>query len=93
VDSGDVIAGRYRLEQPVGQGNMGGVWLTTDRTLHRQVALKQGSSMRREGVSGAKLMDPNVIAVFDVVENEAGQALVASTTLVPSDLILLDNWD
>jgi hypothetical protein len=72
VDRGDVIAQRYRLERPIGEGNMGVVWLATDPKLHRTVALKQGSRMRREGVGGAKLLHPNVIAVFDVAEDDDG---------------------
>ena len=36
----DVIAGRYRLESPIGEGAMGAVWRAEDQTLKRQVAIK-----------------------------------------------------
>ncbi|MFC0111872.1 serine/threonine-protein kinase [Kibdelosporangium aridum] len=70
--SGDVIAGRYRLEDAVGAGGMGMVWRATDLELRREVALKQASSgngeeTRREARIGAGLHHPNVIVVFDVV--------------------------
>jgi hypothetical protein len=72
VHSGELIAQRYRLEEPIGAGGMGTVWLATDTTLHRVVALKVSSESRREGVGGAKLMHPNVIAVFDVTKADDG---------------------
>lgn len=55
---------------------MGVVWLGTDTRLHRSVALKLGKPGARisdEGVGGAKLMHPNVIAVFDVTEDDIGR--------------------
>src|SRR5882724_1091790 len=73
MDSGDVIAGRYRLVRVIGKGGMGVVWLGTDTKLRRSVALKLGARMQREGVGGAKLMHPKVIAVFDLVEDADGQ--------------------
>lgn len=55
---------------------MGVVWLATDTVLRRSVALKLGKAGARipdEGVSGANLMHPNVIAVFDVTEDDSGR--------------------
>lgn len=43
-----VIAGRYRVLSPLGEGAMGAVYLGEDMQLHRQVALKV---MRREWVA------------------------------------------
>ena len=34
-----MIAGRYRLDQPIGRGGMGEVWAATDTRLRRQVAV------------------------------------------------------
>ena len=68
--SGDVVAGRYRLEEAVGAGGMGEVWRATDVDLRRVVALKlatTGDDIRREARIGAGLHHPNVITVFDVV--------------------------
>ena len=36
----DVIAGRYRLDSPIGEGAMGAVWRAEDQVLKRQVAIK-----------------------------------------------------
>lgn len=36
----DIIAGRYRLESPIGEGAMGAVWRAEDQTLKRPVAIK-----------------------------------------------------
>jgi eukaryotic-like serine/threonine-protein kinase len=41
ADSGRVIAGRYRLEAPIGRGAMGVVWRARDQLLDRDVALKE----------------------------------------------------
>ena len=73
------IAGRFRVERPVGRGGMGAVWLGTDERLNRQVALKQvisradepvdHSRALREARSLAALNHRNVVAVYDVVED------------------------
>ncbi|MFI7673223.1 tetratricopeptide repeat protein [Actinophytocola sp. NPDC049390] len=72
MGSGDVIAGRYRLEDVIGRGGMGEVWRATDLELRRVVAVKQantgdGEVIRREARIGAGLHHPHVISVFDVV--------------------------
>ena len=40
MQAGQVIADRYRLESPVGEGAMAAVWQAEDLTLKRQVAIK-----------------------------------------------------
>ena len=79
--SGDVIAGRYRLEEAVGAGGMGEVWRATDLELRRVVALKRATTgdsgeTRREARIGAGLHHPNVISVFDVVVEDDQRWLV-----------------
>ncbi|MFI7676501.1 protein kinase [Actinophytocola sp. NPDC049390] len=79
--SGDVIAGRYRLEDTVGAGGMGVVWRATDLELRRVVAVKRtstgdGEQLRREARIGAGLQHPNVISVFDVVVEDDERWLV-----------------
>ena len=75
----DVIAGRYRVEREVGRGGMGSVWLCRDERLGREVAVKQvgglpgESSMHlaralREARHSAALNHPNVVAIFDALE-------------------------
>jgi len=40
LQAGQVIAGRYLLASPIGEGAMGAVWRAEDQTLKRQVAIK-----------------------------------------------------
>ncbi|WP_109509603.1 serine/threonine-protein kinase [Nocardioides speluncae] len=74
-----MIAGRYSPVREIGRGGMGSVWLGQDKVLGRQVALKQigllpGAEdvnvvrVRREARHAASLSHPNVVAVFDLVE-------------------------
>jgi serine/threonine protein kinase len=70
-----LVAERYRLEEPLGQGAMGEVWRATDHTLGRPVAVKllradaAGSDridrFRREACFAARLNHPHVVAVYD----------------------------
>ncbi|MCR6489828.1 protein kinase [Amycolatopsis sp. OK19-0408] len=72
MDRGDLIADRYRLVEQIGRGGMGVVWLATDTTLRRPVALKVGVSAD-EPVAGARLGHPNVIAAYDLVKTDDGR--------------------
>lgn len=73
-----MIAGRYRLERELGRGAMGAVWLATDEVLGRSVALKQlisldgvsDAAVEREAQLAARLVHPNVVAVFDLVRDD-----------------------
>ncbi|WP_196873423.1 serine/threonine-protein kinase [Nocardioides luteus] len=73
-----MIAGRYRLERELGRGAMGAVWLATDDVLGRSVALKQlvaldgvsDAAVEREARLAARLVHPNVVAVFDLVRDD-----------------------
>ena len=76
----EVIGGRYRVHAAIGRGGMGTVWACRDETLKRDVAVKQvgllpGESVTdsaralREARSSAGLSHPNVVTVFDVVED------------------------
>src|SRR5689334_19814193 len=77
-----LIAGRYRLLQPVGSGGMGRVWLARDEMLDRDVAVKEflppdwmtedeQTRLRdrtlREARSAGRLNHPHVVRVYDVV--------------------------
>jgi serine/threonine protein kinase len=74
--TGQVIAGRYELSTRLGVGGMSTVYLAFDRRLERQVAIKllaehlAGDSQfvtrfRREALSVARLVHPNIVQVFD----------------------------
>src|SRR5438270_10551778 len=70
------IAGRYRIEGRLGVGGMSTVHLAFDQRLERHVALKLlaehladdpafVSRFRREALSAARLIHPNIVQVFD----------------------------
>jgi serine/threonine protein kinase len=84
ADTGRVIAGRYRLEAPVGRGAMGVVWRARDQLLDRDVAVKEVQIAEtltdeeranayqrtlREAKTAARLNHPGVVAVYDVAED------------------------
>ncbi len=92
----DIIAGRYRVVRPVGRGGMGTVWLCTDETLHRQVAVKQIGSLpgespddtaraMREARLAAALNHKNAVSIYDVVEQGGTTWLVME--YVPSQTL------
>jgi serine/threonine protein kinase len=85
ADAGRVIAGRYRLEAPIGRGAMGVVWRARDQLLDRDVAVKEvriaetltdeeraNAYQRtlREAKTAARLNHPGVVTVYDVAEDE-----------------------
>ena len=74
--STQVIAGRYELGERLGYGGMSTVQLALDRRLERHVAVKLlaehladdsqfVSRFRREALSAARLVHPNIVQVFD----------------------------
>jgi serine/threonine-protein kinase len=72
--AGDVIAGRYRLIEPLGRGAMSSVWLAEDPELQRRVAVKtlaptaDRARFEREARAVAALSDPNIGALYDYGE-------------------------
>jgi len=78
-----ILAQRYRLERRLAQGGMAEVWLGTDLLLTRQVAIKLlkpalaadpivAERFRREAISVAQLSHPNIVAIYDTIDETIG---------------------
>ncbi|MFD4630398.1 serine/threonine-protein kinase [Streptomyces sp. NPDC058284] len=82
-----VIAGRYRLLAPLGEGGMGTVWQARDEVLGREVAVKEVRApaglpavevdrlyarLEREAWAAARIPHRNVVTVYDVA-SEGGR--------------------
>src|SRR5712692_443042 len=69
--AGDLIAGRYRLLEPLGRGALSAVWLADDEELGRRVAVKtlapaaDPARFEREARAIAMLSHPNICALHD----------------------------
>jgi eukaryotic-like serine/threonine-protein kinase len=78
----EMIAGRYRLLEPLGRGAMSSVWLAQDEELGRRVAVKMlGPSadrarFEREARAVAALSHPNIGALYDYGEADARPYMV-----------------
>ncbi len=84
---GELIAGRYELEELVGSGGMSNVFRAHDRLLERTVALKilheqytrdedYVERFRREARAVAQLTHPNIVTVIDRGEQDGRQFIV-----------------
>lgn len=80
------LAGRYRLTEMVGSGGAGNVWAAVDEVLGRRVAVKDvgappwltvegWEALRertlREARAAAVIGHPNVVTIYDVVEEDS----------------------
>jgi len=80
LEPGAVLAGRYRLDEKLGEGGMGVVWAATHQVTRQTVALKllvpgAGTEANRfvkrfmrEARAASAVKHPNVVVVFDVME-------------------------
>ena len=84
---GTVLSGRYRLESKLGSGGMSTVYLATDETLDRPVAIKvlhremsdepdQLERFRLEARSAARLSHPNLVSVIDAGDDKGRPYIV-----------------
>ena len=84
---GELIAGRYELEELVGRGGMSSVYRAKDRLLERTVAIKllhehysrdddYVERFRREARAAAQLSHPNIVTVIDRGEDGGRQFIV-----------------
>ncbi|MFG2944929.1 serine/threonine-protein kinase [Streptomyces adustus] len=82
---GLLLAGRYRLADPIGSGGMGRVWRAHDELLHRTVAIKELTAAlyvsegdrgvllartRAEARAAARINHSAVVTVHDVLEHD-----------------------
>lgn len=75
-----LIAGRYRLHDPIGRGAMGEVWRAFDETLGRPVAVKlllpqdsdptAAARFRLEAQTAGMLNHAHVVSIFDFGEHD-----------------------
>src|SRR5205814_3979942 len=83
-----VLVGHYRIEREIGRGAMGRVYLATDTTLGRRVALKalaphltgdasHRERLRREARAAASLTHSGICTVYALEEID-GQLFIAS---------------
>ncbi|HTL39178.1 MAG TPA: serine/threonine-protein kinase [Kofleriaceae bacterium] len=84
LESGQILAQRYRVQRLLGKGGMGAVYLADDEVLHELVALKVISSafssdeqamiarFRREAAAARKVSSPSVIRIHDLGEARPG---------------------
>jgi eukaryotic-like serine/threonine-protein kinase len=96
LPAGRMLAGRYRLVSVIGRGGMGAVWRARDEVLNRDVAVKEivwpeqmnaaeRETARRRAVLeaqlAARLSHPNVVGVYDILEEDGRPCIVME--LVP----------
>lgn len=87
VALGDLLGGRYRLVELLGQGGMATIYRATDAQLHRDVAVKVlrpeygrdpdfVARFRQEAQAAASLSHPNVVGVYDFGASADGPYIV-----------------
>ena len=103
---GDVVAGRFRIEELIGQGGMGKVYRARHLTLDRQVCLKmlrpallEDSTVvgrfEREAMAASRLNHPNSIHVLDFGRSPSdGSLYIVMEHVQGKDLrqLLRDEW-
>jgi len=88
---GELIAGRYELEELVGTGGMSSVYRAYDKLLERHVALKvlheqftadgdYVERFRREARAVAQLSHPNIVTVSIAASRTTGSTSSSSTS-------------
>jgi serine/threonine-protein kinase len=92
-----LINGRYRLVSRLGRGGMGAVYVATDTTLERPVAVKVirddvnspldlASRFRREARAAASFAHPHVVRVYDFGVDRSGRPFLVMELLEGSTL-------
>jgi eukaryotic-like serine/threonine-protein kinase len=97
LSSGSLIAGRYKLDQWLGEGGMGQVWAATHAITRRRVALKflkaspigraeMHQRFLREARAVSLVRHPSVVDVLDVFELVGGAPVIVMDLLVGETL-------
>lgn len=94
---GTTVAGKYRLNQPLGSGGMAEVWSATNTFTERQVAIKfmnpeiaktpeAAARFLKEAKVSARVNHPNIIDILDVGQTEEQQLFLVMELLAGSPL-------
>ncbi len=92
MQSGKIVAGKYRLNQLLGSGGMAEVWSATNTFTERQLAIKfmnrevaktseAAARFLKEAKVSARINHPNVIEIHDVGQTEEGQLFLVMELL------------
>ncbi len=92
MESGKVVAGKYRLNQLLGSGGMADVWSATNTFTERQLAIKfmnmqvaktpeAAARFLKEAKVSARINHPNVIEIHDVGQTDEGQLFLVMELL------------
>ncbi len=76
LHAGDVFAGKYRIERPLGEGGMGAVYVAVNERLQKRVALKVISERIRadpsmlarftqEAIAASRVAHPGLVEIYD----------------------------
>jgi eukaryotic-like serine/threonine-protein kinase len=87
AEIGNVLGGRYRLLELLGQGGMATIYRARDNELERDVAVKLlrpeyerdpdfGTRFRQEARAAGSLNHPNIVSVYDYGNDAAGAYIV-----------------
>lgn len=93
--SGRRVGNRYRLDELIGRGGAGAVWRAYDERLQRPVAVKEilwpvdprefgPERALREARAAARLRDPGVVQVYDMLTDRDRAYLVMELVDAPS---------
>lgn len=100
---GTVLSNRYRIDGKLGEGGMGVVYKAHDTLLNRAVAVKaltpallgpEGvARLLREAQAAAQLTHPNIVGVYDVIDNGDARLIVMEyvegqplSAMIPTDV-------
>jgi hypothetical protein len=83
----EILAGKYRLIERIGEGGMGTVWRARNEVLECDVAIKvlnktlvddatAGARFRQEARAAAQIRHPNICAALDLGEQDGAPFLV-----------------